>query len=139
MRLRVLPLCGFAAALLVLHPHATRAQQDTSSAGSHVLPFSAQEDRDGARFVWFIYGRGPYRYEYVPVDSFPRPSEFTQVEPEMVQAGDVVRWPQWMGIADGEGEGSVVGGGARRSIRDLTRTFGAEPKYFRRLRPPSKH
>jgi hypothetical protein len=135
MRIPALLLCGLAAALLVLRPHSARAQADPASA-SHVLPFAAEDDRDGARFVWFIYGRGPFRYDYVPADRFPRPADFTEVEPRMARAGDVAWWPGWMGIADGEG--GVVGAGGRRAVADLTRTYGREPRYFRRLRPDPK-
>ena len=134
MRPRTLTLCALAGALLVLRPHAARAQGHAADSAP-TLPFTAEQDRDGARFVWFAHGRAGLGYTYVPADSFPASAEFTEVEPYMVQAGDVAWWPQWMGIADGKG--GVQGAGGVRALTDLTRRYG-EPRYFRRLRPTTK-
>jgi tetratricopeptide (TPR) repeat protein len=55
------------------------------------LPFSDQEDRDGAMYVWFILGQAGIGYPYTAADDLPRSGLFARVATP--REGDIAWWP----------------------------------------------
>ena len=64
------------------------------------LPFTAEENADGARFVWYVLQRSGMEFDYLPADHFPESPYFTVIEHGLQDAGDVAWWPQLMAIYD---------------------------------------
>ena len=60
------------------------------------LPFTGEEDRDGAMYVWFILGRAGVRYPYIGADALPKSGLFSRVTTP--QEGDVAWWPGYVAI-----------------------------------------
>jgi hypothetical protein len=68
--------------------------------GDSGLPFSAEENADGAKFVWYVLNRSDMKFDYLPADHFAESPNFRQVEHGLQQSGDVAWWPQMMAIYD---------------------------------------
>ncbi len=64
------------------------------------LPFTAEENADGARFVWYVLQRSSMEFEYLPTDHFPESPRFTAIEHGLQDTGDVAWWPHMMAIYD---------------------------------------
>ncbi len=64
------------------------------------LPFSAEENADGAKFVWYVLNRSDMKFDYLPADHFAESPNFTPVEHGLQKSGDVAWWPQMMAIYD---------------------------------------
>jgi hypothetical protein len=64
------------------------------------LPFTPEENADGARFVWYVLGRSGMKFDYVPAGNFAESPDFTLVEHGLQDAGDVAWWPGMMAIYD---------------------------------------
>lgn len=70
------------------------------ASGDAGLPFSAEENADGARFVWYVLSRSDMKFDYLPADHFAESPNFTPVEHGLQKSGDVAWWPQMMAIYD---------------------------------------
>lgn len=68
--------------------------------GDASLPFSAEENADGAKFVWYVLNRSDMKFEYLPADHFAESPNFTPVEHGLQRSGDVAWWPAMMAIYD---------------------------------------
>lgn len=79
-------------AFLVFLPLSTNADSN--------LPFTAQENADGARFVWYVLQRSGMEFDYLPADDFPESPNFTVIEHGLQDTGDVAWWPRMMAIYD---------------------------------------
>ena len=103
----------------------------------HRLPFTAEANADGARFVWFANCRAGLPYAYVRTADVPRSSDFTEIDGRTPssppRAGDVAWWPSFMGTISGPG-GHVMTPEGPLALDDLTKRFGT-PRYFRRRVP----
>lgn len=64
------------------------------------LPFSAEENADGARFVWYVLNRSDMKFDSLPTEHFAESPNFRTVEHGLQKSGDVVWWPQMMAIYD---------------------------------------
>ena len=64
------------------------------------LPFSAEENADGARFVWYVLNRSNMKFDYLPTAHFAESPNFRPVEHGLQQSGDVAWWPQMIAIYD---------------------------------------
>ena len=64
------------------------------------LPFTAEEDADGARFVWYVLQRSGMKFDYLPADHFAESPEFRVIEHGLQDTGDVAWWPTLMAIYD---------------------------------------
>jgi hypothetical protein len=60
------------------------------------LPFTREENSDGARWVWFIYQQAEFEYDYACTVDFPASPRFRRVD--AAQAGDVAWWPDYVAI-----------------------------------------
>jgi hypothetical protein len=63
------------------------------------FPFTAEEDSDGAMYVWFIYCDTGFRYEYIPASEFPHSKRFRKVQDP--RDGDVAWWPGLVALYSG--------------------------------------
>ena len=64
------------------------------------LPFTAEENAVGARFVWYVLKRSGMEFEYLPADHFPESPNFAVIEHGLQDTGDVAWWPRMMAIYD---------------------------------------
>ena len=64
------------------------------------LPFTTEENADGARFVWYVLKRSGMEYDYLPADHFQESPTFTVIEHGLQDTGDVAWWPRMMAIYD---------------------------------------
>jgi hypothetical protein len=87
----LLPRCWIIAFLGFL-PLATNADSN--------LPFTAQENADGARFVWYVLQRSGMEFDYLPADHFAESPNFAVIEHGLQNSGDVAWWPRMMAIYD---------------------------------------
>jgi len=108
--------------------------QDTVPQPAGQLPFTAEENKDGARFVWFIYARVGMSYEYISAHEFPSSDEFTEVESESAQPGDVVWWPEYVAIFSGPETHNVMRAEGELALDVLIEQYG-EPRFYRKLIP----
>lgn len=104
------------------------------SAQGGQLPFTAEENADGARFVWFIMGRAGFSYPYIPADSFPTSREFTEVDPDSARAGDVAFWPHFVALFSGPPDNTLVLVGPRVPLKEMVAQRG-KVRYYRKLVP----
>ena len=91
------------------------------------LPFTAEENADGARFVWFVYGTVGYSYDYVSTKEFPSSPAFKLVA-NVPQDQDIAWWPDFIGLYSAKSR-SVSFRGQKFSIADLEKEKGPA-KYF---------
>lgn len=61
------------------------------------LPFTAEENRDGAMYVWFILDREGILFPYTKAAEFPRSPFFKRV-PEPPQSADIAWWKGFVAI-----------------------------------------
>ena len=101
------------------------------------LPFTAAENKDGARFVWFIVGRAGFTYDYIPADSFPTSGEFTEVDPDSARAGDIAYWPKFVAVFSGPPDNVLVVVGPRIPLKDMVTQRG-KARFYRKLVPVGK-
>ena len=64
------------------------------------LPFTPEENADGARFVWYVLQRSSMEFDYLPADHFPESPNFAVIEHGLQDNGDVAWWPRMMAIYD---------------------------------------
>lgn len=72
----------------------------TAWGAEQALPFTAEEDCDGARYVWYYYKQADLPYDYVPASAFPQSSRFRPVVDDAPQPGDVAWWGEYMAVYD---------------------------------------
>jgi len=72
------------------------------SALAKEFPFTAEEDKDGARFVWFIYQQSEFPYNYLPTEQSPTSKNFRPSPNNIPQPGDVAWWKEFMAIYAGK-------------------------------------
>ena len=101
------------------------------------LPFSAEDNADGARFVWFSNCLAGMPYPYVRARDLPASSSFTEIDATTPtggpRAGDVIWWSQFMATIVGPDGPAVIPGG-RLPFDELERKYG-KPRFYRRLVP----
>ncbi len=68
--------------------------------GDAGLPFTAEENADGAKFVWYVLNRSDMKFYYLPADHFTESPNFAPVEHGLQRSGDVAWWPHMMAIYD---------------------------------------
>ncbi len=94
------------------------------------LPFTAEEDADGARSVWFVLNRAGFPREYEPCQAIPKSEYYREVDDP--RPGDIIWWPKFMALYDPSAPAGqeIVAAGGRRSLRKLEAKYG-KPKFFR--------
>lgn len=102
-------------------------------APSKTFPFTAEEDADGARFVWFIFGQSGFSYEYLPAERFPTSKNFRPAPNNKPQAGDVAWWKEYVAIYAGDEapeDADLLCASGRLSLKTLEKRFGTV-KFYR--------
>jgi tetratricopeptide (TPR) repeat protein len=102
------------------------------------FPFTEEEDVDGARYVWFIYGAtGFYPYRYVPAKFLPDSGSFSPVLDDKLQAADVVWWDRFVALYKGKNapeDANLITGHGETSLKELQTKYGPV-KWYRFLKP----
>ncbi len=70
------------------------------ASGDSGLPFTPEENFDGAKFVWYVLNRSDMKFDYLPADRFAESPNFIPVEHGLQKGGDVAWWPGMMAIYD---------------------------------------
>ena len=127
------PTNALAAALLALGLGCSAPSVTTADdAQAPEFPYTAAENADGARFVWFIYTQAGYPYEYLGADRLPQSPAFGVVASPSPIPGDVAWWKEFVAIG-GEGPRDEHGrhgapvlytAGGVKSLAELEARFG---------------
>ena len=96
------------------------------------LPFTAKENRDGAMFVWFIFGQEWYDYPYTKAADFPRSPFFKEVQEG--KPGDIAWWKSFMAIYRGE-KGTLLSAQGELPLKAEEKKRG-KARWFRYDGPP---
>ena len=64
------------------------------------LPFTQEQDSDGARYVWFMNEQVGLSYPYVPAREIPKCPWWGEVPRSQIRAGDVAWWPDFVALYD---------------------------------------
>jgi hypothetical protein len=121
-------MIALAALLCISHPWAAYANDDLSAYGpGKAFPFTAEDDHDGAMYVWFIICTSMIRYDYVSASELPQSKRFREVTDP--RSGDIAWWPTYVAIFNGATGEYMT---ARGFFKDYERKpeFGP-PKYYR--------
>jgi hypothetical protein len=104
-------------------------------ANLQTLPFTREENADGARFVWFSVRNAGLPYEYTPCKDFPTSGQWREVKEPT--PGDVVWWKQFVALYDPTApeDRNVLVPEGPLSRKALEIKYGL-PRYFR-LRVPT--
>jgi hypothetical protein len=128
MKTRAITLFAVLASLYLVSTQAVQAVQ----AEDPPFPCTAEQDADGACFVWYITNiQGEsFRRPYEPCKDIPKSSFYRKVTDP--QAGDVVWWPKFMALYDpSRGKDSnVIAFGRALSRDELEKKYG-KPQFFR--------
>lgn len=90
------------------------------------LPFTEEEDRDGAMYVWFIFGRSGFAYPYIPARDIPKSPVFKRVETP--QAANIAWWKGFVALYDGK-KAILVTARGEVSLKAMERKRGTVTWY----------
>ena len=99
---------------------------------SRQFPFTAEENADGARYVWFIYGQSGSSYDYLPAKMLPTSKNFRPASGNKPQLGDVAWWKEFVAIYVGDDapEGlNLVTAEKKIGLKDLEKKYGPVTWY----------
>jgi len=93
------------------------------------LPFTAEENIDGARFVWFVLNKAGLPRPYEPCSAIPKSKFYRKVTDP--GAGDLAWWPTFVALYDPTKAptNDVLVAGARLSKADLEHKLGPAVFY----------
>jgi tetratricopeptide (TPR) repeat protein len=90
------------------------------------LPFTEEEDRDGAMYVWFIFGRSGLYYSYLPARDFPESPFFRKVEEQ--QTANVAWWKGFVAFSEGS-KGVLLSARGEVSLKETVKKRGRVTWY----------
>ncbi len=90
------------------------------------LPFTAEENRDGAMFVWFMLGREGIDYPYIKAADFPQNPFFRQIDEP--RPADVAWWKGFVALYKGE-KGTLISASGDISLKTLEKKRGKAVWY----------
>jgi tetratricopeptide (TPR) repeat protein len=96
------------------------------------LPFTAEENRDGAMFVWFILGQEGFDYPFTKAVDFPRSPFFKEAQER--QPADIAWWKGFVTIYRGEKE-MLLSAGSDLPLKAEEKKRG-KARWFRYDGPP---
>ena len=121
-----------ATALAPMAVHAQPASDRTPRRGPQpveTLPFTQEEDVDGARWVWFIVSMS-VPFPYVPARDYPTADHVRMLSAnEMARSGDIAWWPNFVAIYDAEKDVYISAPGSF-STKAVNEQRG-KPRFFR--------
>lgn len=91
------------------------------------LPFSAEENRDGAMYVWFVLGQAGFVYPYTPVMDFPKSKFFKKVGKP--READIAWWPELVALSKGKGD-VLLSVRGEEQLKDVVKKHGP-PVWYR--------
>ena len=94
------------------------------------LPFTQEQNLDGSKFVWFVYSKAGFNYEYIPTADLPLSPHFKPVEKP--QSGDIAYWSKYMAVVNIQ-QGKLVSilvAGNEYDFEKLSKLYG-NPTYYR--------
>jgi hypothetical protein len=92
------------------------------------LPFTAEENIDGARFVWFILNKAGLPRPYESCSAIPKSKFYRKVTDP--RGGDLVWWPTFVGLYDpSKAPNDVLAAGVRLSKTALELKLGRAVFY----------
>jgi hypothetical protein len=98
------------------------------------FPFTEDEDRDGARMVWFLMnvsGLKATKHAYIPVKDIPKSNRWLNVKPdEQLQQIDMAWWPNAVAVLMDTENQIYRFKGDTVPLRELENKFG-KPEYRR--------
>jgi tetratricopeptide (TPR) repeat protein len=100
------------------------------------LPFTAEEDRDGAMYVWFIFRRSGFDYPYTTAADFPKSPCFTRVEDP--QGANIAWWKGFVALSQGKGP-KVLTATGEASLKSMEKRYGKVSWYRFAGPPPAKN
>jgi Flp pilus assembly protein TadD len=98
------------------------------------LPFTDEENRDGAAYVWFILGQAGFDYPYTRAADFPKSAVFKKVEKPRV--GDIAGWKGFVAISRG-GDGALMTAQGDVSLKNQEKKRGKAIWYAYDGPPPT--
>ena len=66
------------------------------------FPFTAEENADGARYVWYVYDQTGFPFDYVPAKALPASKNFRPAPNNKPRVGDVAWWKDYVAIYAGD-------------------------------------
>lgn len=101
---------------------------------SKTLPFTADEDQDGARTVWFLLNAGQVpgvRYAYTPANEIPKSNRWLELQPGTpLQTFDMAWWPNAVALLEDRVKGRYIFKNQRMPLVELERIYG-KPSFRR--------
>jgi len=98
------------------------------------FPFTEEEDRDGARMVWFLLnvsGLKSTKHAYIPAKDIPRSNRWLKLKPdELLQQIDMAWWPNAVAVLMDTENMIFRFKGDAVPLRALEKIFG-KPEYRR--------
>jgi tetratricopeptide (TPR) repeat protein len=98
-----------------------------------VLPFTEEEDRDGAMYVWFIFAMSGVDYPYLRAADFPKNPLFKKVEKP--EGANVAWWKGFVALYEGK-EGVLLTARGKISINAMSKKLG-KVAWYRFEGPPT--
>ena len=100
------------------------------------FPFTEEEDRDGAMFVWYIFGLSGLEYAHIKAADFPKSLNFMKVQEP--QAADIAWWKGFVAIYKGK-DGTLLTAQGERPLKTMERKRGTVTWYhYNGLSPVQK-
>jgi hypothetical protein len=81
---------------------ASTVQGSSAQAPPQTFPFTAEENADGARFVWYVYNQTGFPFDYVPAKELPASKNFRPAPGNKPRAGDVAWWKDYVALYAGD-------------------------------------
>src|SRR6266545_1790039 len=85
------------------------------------FPFTWEENRDGAMYVWYILGLAGFDYPYAGAGDIPVSHNFRKVD--QPQDGDVAWWKGFVALREGK-KGKLLTAGGETTLREIERKRG---------------
>jgi tetratricopeptide (TPR) repeat protein len=99
------------------------------------FPFTAEENRDGAMYVWFMLGQAGLDCPYTKAADFPKSPTFRKVQEP--QKADIAWWQGYVALKEGEGDPLLTAEG-KKSLKTLEKKRGKVAWYRFAGPPPAK-
>jgi hypothetical protein len=99
-------------------------------AAERTFPFTAEENRDGARFVWFIYQQSGFPYDYLPAAKLRTSPRLRPAPNNKPEVADIAWWKEYVAIYEGPPKSNdpkctlLITAEGRVCLEELEQRFG---------------
>jgi hypothetical protein len=98
------------------------------------LPFTEEEDSDGARTVWFFFNVariGGLKHAYTPAKDIPKSKRWLELQPGTpLQISDMAWWPDAVALLQDKEKSIYIFKGQQMPLGELEKKFG-KPSFRR--------